>query len=247
MIKLQRSLPPDRLSEDFVHAKTEEYKQTKKSVWNIDWLKKSLMELSYGKCAYCECYLSKESNYVEVDHFEDKNHNEDKVMLWENLLPSCKHCNVHKSDHDVIAEPIVNPFVDDPKNHLYLQYYRYKPKDKKGTTTIDVLQLNNGERNMVSTRFELGNKLQELILDNNEKFEKYSKKSSVINRNKLVGSVNAMLKLCQPDSEYSATCATVLQLCPEYSILKSSMTNAGLWSLEMEKMDVKSRELCLFK
>lgn len=247
MIKLIRSFCPIRLTPDFVKVKTEEYKRTKKSVWNIEWLKDDLKKLSYGKCAYCECDLSKGSSYMEVEHFEDKHHNEDKVMQWDNLLPSCKHCNVHKSDHDVIAEPIVNPFVDNPKDHLYLQCYRYKPKDEKGRTTIDVLQLNDNERKMVYTRFDLGNKLQELILSNIEKLKTYSQNASVINRNKLKNSVNAMLQLCQPESEFSATCATVLHSSVEYLELKTKMKHIGLWSQELERMDIKSSELCLFE
>ncbi len=247
MIKLIRSFCPILLTPDFVKVKTEEYKRTKKSVWKIEWLKKSLMDLSHCKCAYCECNLSKGSNYMEVEHFEDKHNNEDKVMQWDNLLPSCKHCNIHKSTHDVKSEPIVNPFADDPREHLYFQNYRYKPKDKKGSTTIDVLQLNNGERNMVYTRFEVGNKVEELIINSIEKYETYTNMHSVKNKNKLVAQVSEMLRLCQPESEYSATCATVLHTSSEYLKLKNSLKHANIWNQEMDRMDKQSSELCLIK
>lgn len=246
MIKLTRLNPPAKLTPDFVQAKTEEYKRTGKSVWNIDWLKEGLMELSHGKCAYCECDLTKESNYMEVEHFEDKHHNADKVMVWDNLLPSCKHCNGHKSDHDVIAEPIVNPFVDDPRDHLYLQNYRYKPKGDIGKTTIDVLELNNGERKMVDTRFEIGNSIEELLMAIQEKYEKYKNNQNARNRNKLTSPIHEMLRLCQPVSEYAATCATVLHSSADYSALKANLKQNGLWSPEMERMDSESRKICLF-
>ncbi|EON74840.1 hypothetical protein ADIS_4703 [Lunatimonas lonarensis] len=46
----------------------------------MDWLKESLLELSYGKCAYCECDLKEEAKYMEVEHFEDKANNPNKVL-----------------------------------------------------------------------------------------------------------------------------------------------------------------------
>lgn len=247
MIKLTRLYTPIKLTSNFVKNKTDEYKRTGKSVWNIDWLKESLMGLSHGKCAYCECDLTKGSNYMEVEHFEDKYHNADKVMEWDNLLPSCKHCNVHKSGHDVIAEPIVNPFVDNPQDHLYLQNYRYKSKDEKGKTTIEVLQLNNGERKMVDMRFEMGNSIEELLVSILGKYKMYKNNQNVRTRNQLTSPVSQMLCLCQPESEYAATCATILHSCAEYSALKDNLKHDGLWSPEMERMDTESRNICLFE
>ena len=247
MIKLSRSFIPRKLNPDFVKVKTDEYKQTKDSVWNIDWLKDSLKELSYGKCAYCECNLTKESNYMEVEHFEDKHHNAEKVMDWNNLIPSCKHCNGHKSTHDVIAEPIVNPFVDNPGEHLYFQNYRYKGRDDKGKETIEVLGLNNGERKMVDTRFDIGNALEELILTVKDKHDIYRENGSVKNRNKMLSSLYDMLRQCQPESEYAALCATVLHSSDDYQDLKNDLQNEGIWNLELEQMDALSRNICLFK
>jgi hypothetical protein len=48
---------------------TAQYLATGTSVWNFDELKEALLWTSYGKCAYCECRLSEESKYVEVEHF----------------------------------------------------------------------------------------------------------------------------------------------------------------------------------
>lgn len=47
-------------------------KRAKKSVWNNEHIKSALLLSSHGKCAYCECSLTSESNYMEVEHFEDK-------------------------------------------------------------------------------------------------------------------------------------------------------------------------------
>lgn len=247
MIKLIRSYTPLKLTPAFVQSKTNQYKATKETVWNIDWLKDALKDLSCGKCAYCECSLTKESNYMEVEHFEDKKHNPDKVMDWDNLLPSCKHCNGHKSTHDVIAEPIVNPFTDNPSDHLYFQHYRYKGRDAKGDKTISVLDLNDGERKLVDTRFEIGNKLQESLEELLVKLDTYNKQPDIPNKNKLMGSVNGILRQCQPDSEYAAICATVLHSCDEYQKLKTGLLSKGLWTQQLEDYDNASRRICLFK
>jgi uncharacterized protein (TIGR02646 family) len=247
MIKLTRRFTPLKLTPSFVKIKTEHYKATKEKVWNIDWLKDALKELSYGKCAYCECSLTKESNFMEVEHFEDKHHNPEKVMEWENLLPSCKHCNGHKSTHDVIAEPIVNPFRDNPCDHLYFQHYRYKGRDSKGNTTISVLDLNDGERKMVDTRFEIGNALQESLEVLLVKMDNYNKQPSISHKNRLMGAVYETLRQCQPESEYAALCATVLHSCDEYQILKSGLQQTGLWTQKLDDYDKASRNICLFK
>ena len=247
MIKLVRRFMPLKLTPAFVLSKTDQYKATKDTVWNIDWLKDSLKDLSYGKCAYCECSLTKESNYMEVEHFEDKKHYPDQVLNWDNLLPSCKHCNGHKSTHDVVAEPIVNPFVDTPGDYLYFQHYRYKGRNAKGDKTIEVLDLNDGERKLVDTRFNIGNALQETLEVLLEKLEKFNQKPSVSNKNKLKGAVYETLRQCQPESEYSALCASVLHSCDEYQQLKTGLKSNGLWSQQMEDYDNASRAICLFK
>ena len=37
---------------------------------------------------------------MEVEHFEDKKNNPNKVIEWENFLPSCKRCNGSKFTQD---------------------------------------------------------------------------------------------------------------------------------------------------
>lgn len=247
MIKLERSFTPIGLKPPFVVEKTSEFKATGASVWNVGWLKESLCELSHNKCAYCECSVKKESNYMEVDHFEDKSHNPDKVLLWDNLLPSCKHCNGHKSTHDVIKEPIINPFLDDPRDHLFFQRYRYKSKDEIGRTTIEVLQLNDDERNLVGVRFTIGNGLEKLIEELQERYNIYKSSGSTISRNKMLSLLVNMLRQCQPESDYSALCSTVLHSNNTFLIIRDNLRADGLWTEEYDRLDNISDSLCLFK
>lgn len=247
MIKLVRKSAPEKLNSSFVQDKTKEFKETRNNVWNVDWLKEELMRLSHNKCAYCECSLEVESNYMEVEHFKDKSQYPDDVLLWDNLLPSCKHCNGHKSDHDVVTEPIVNPFKDNPRDHLYFQLYRYKGRDKKGQDTCEVLNLNDPERKLVDIRMDLGEQIQISLDDFLALFEEYGKAPSVRKGNRLKNRVTNTLMLCQPESTYAAACATVLHSCDEYLQLKELMKVAGLWTETLEQYDARSLAICLKK
>jgi uncharacterized protein (TIGR02646 family) len=124
MIKLKRPPAPAELSQEEVNRLTDEFKRNPdKPVWKKDFITKVLLEMSHGKCCYCECKIDEESKYMEVEHFHPKNQYKDEVVLWDNLLPSCKKCNIRKKEHDTIKEPIVNPAEDEPKEHLLNFFY----------------------------------------------------------------------------------------------------------------------------
>lgn len=244
MIKIVRNFTPIKLTPEFVSLKTEEFETTGNNVWNIDWLKESLKELSFKKCAYCECDISEESKYMEVEHFEDKNRYKRKVLVWDNLLPSCKRCNGNKSTHDVIVEPIVNPFIHIPNDFIYLNCYRLQSKNLIGRTTIDLLDLNNYDR-LGLPRFKIGDGLKATINIALEKLEKFETKPSALNTTKLLSTIEGILFECQKDKEYSATCATVLHTDEDYIQLRQRMIDLRLWNDTLEKLHTNSLELIL--
>lgn len=231
MIKLTKGAPPEKLTEKFVQEGTANFKKTKTSVWNVQWLKDALLNLSHKKCAYCEMNLERESKYMEVEHFRDKSRYPDDVLKWENLLPSCKHCNGHKSAHDVVAEPIINPFVDVPKEHIYLKSYLYKPKDELGRSTIDVLDLNDCTR-LVMARCELGTQLNKLLEERLDEIKNGLTKKGAKNRfqNKMRG----LMRMCLIEAEYAAVCATELMESDEYQCIVERMKKLGIWSDEFK-------------
>lgn len=244
MIKLERNITPLNITPAFVASQTAEFIANATNVWNIDWLKESLLELSNGKCAYCECDLKEEAKYMEVEHFEDKANNPNKVMDWDNLLPSCKRCNGSKSTHDVLAEPIVNPFIDTPSTHLTLRLYRFKSKDLKGKTTIDVVDLNNTER-VVKKRFEVGEELEKTIEKAHERLELFEANQIIQRRNKLRNIVEDILLECQNNSIYSATCSTILHSSDTYKEIKDKMLVHGIWDNYLEGLHINSSELII--
>jgi len=242
MIKLNRTHSPLCLSPDFVKKQTDEFKKTNKNVWNVYDLKTSLLDLSFDKCAYCECHLKEESKYMEVEHFQDKDSHPDLVLFWDNLLPSCKRCNGSKGTHDVVAEPIINPFEVDPRKHLKFRNYRFRDKDVLGKTTIEVVNLNNTER-AVLKRFEIGEELQKTLENLLEKLELFIQKQITQRRNKLLNTMEELLKECQPNSIYSSTCATILHCDENYQYIKRELINLKLWSPEFENLHKDSLQI----
>lgn len=241
MIKLERHFTPAFLTPTFVKLKTDEFKATESSVWDIAELKQMLLELSHGKCAYCECDLKEESKYMEVEHFEDKKHNPDKVLEWDNLLPSCKRCNGAKSTHDVKKKPIINPFIDKPSDNLVFRLFQIRGKTPLGIETVDTINLNHPER-AVLQRFEIGEGLEKLIDDAIERLTLYQADNTTRRRNRLLNIVEGILKECQPNSIYSATCATILHSNENYQLLKNDLINLSLWSIELNELDSESKK-----
>jgi len=234
MIRLTRSFTPIEMTPAFVASGTAQFQADESNVWNVDWLKKALLELSHYKCAYCECKLQVESKYMEVEHFEDKANNPNKVLNWENLLPACKRCNGAKGTHDVLVSPIVNPFIDTPKDELYFRLYKIKGKTPKGVETEDVININDHLK-AVQVRFDIGEELERSLEICEEKLQLYNASSTTQRKNRLLNTFEKILLQCQPDSEYSVTCATVLHSNPIYDKIKVAIITLGFWSAVFQK------------
>lgn len=244
MIKLARTFHPLCLCPDETKRLTAEYKTTKASVWNFDALKNALLNTSGGKCAYCECDLTKESKYMEVEHFLNKDGYPDYVVAWANLLPSCKRCNGSKGTHDVVSHPIVNPYECDPRDHFQFRLYRLRSKTSVGAETIDVLDLNNSGR-AVFVRFEIGENVHTALQRAGEIFEAYRLNPITRIKNRLLGTLKGILNECQPSAEYAAAAASVVHSDTVYTELTIELQKLGFWDEELQKLDALSREVAL--
>jgi hypothetical protein len=244
MIKLQRVASPSWLTPAEEAQLVARYLASKEPVWNIEDIKIGLLKSSFHKCAYCESMLGEESKYVEVEHFRCKRLYPNDVVKWVNLLPACKRCNIAKSDHDVSLESIVNPYDDDPRDHLSLNLYRLRSKSSIGQNTIDVLNLNDNRRS-VFMRFEVGQAVVMLLGHCIERLQSFADDPSTRRRNALVSTTTNMLLECQETAAYAATSSTVLHSEPDYLKLKGELVAYGLWSAELEDLHSRSALLCL--
>ncbi|KAF9659840.1 HNH endonuclease [Tenacibaculum mesophilum] len=239
MIKLDRTPKPVELTTKLQKELTTEFKLTGKSVWNLDFIKKGLLDFSNNKCCYCEANIKEESKYLEVEHFHHKDKYKDEVLEWKNLLPSCKKCNGTKNNHDTIIEPIIDPSLIDPKDHLKYWRYRIKGVDDLGKLTVSVLNLNDQDR-LVIKRFEIGNAIQDKLEQLNELIDDYISgiQTSTRRKNRIVNGIKNLMKEGLPKAIYSATSATIILTDTEYNTLKNKLTQQHLWDSELKQLEI---------
>lgn len=246
MIKLERTNPPTELSSEVVQSMTATFKETGESVWQVDYLKQALAVQSHNKCTFCECELGIESKYLEVEHFACKRNYPDEVVAWENLIAACRRCNGKKGTHDVRVHPIVNPFEDDPRQHIEMQAYRMRAITAIGDLTISLLNLNDVNR-AVTARFHIGNQICDNLDGLKVKIESYEEKTTVLRRTKIVNSLEALLNECLKNAPYAATAATVLHTESIYPMLREKLIELGIWTNEFQQLHDDSLALVLKK
>lgn len=239
MIKLTRPDKPIELTKDVERELIKKYKETGNSVWRKKYITTLLSEMSHNKCCYCETILGVQARAMQVDHYHCKKIYPDEVVKWENLLPSCSQCNSNKSTLDTYNEPIINPSVDNPKKYLYLKNYMIKSKDNtlgsKGRLTIEQLELNNRER-LVNPRILIADKMYYKLTDIHEKAVILNSKldGKLYNNTKIINTLVDILKMAQPDAEYSAFMATIILTDEDYIETRNILITKGLWTEELE-------------
>ena len=234
MIKLTLPPEPPELTANEATLTTR-YKATGESVWKQEYITEALLKMSGGKCAYSEQPLNTQSNYMEVEHFRHKKMYPDDVVRWGNLLPSCKKCNTTKGEWDVEKEPIVNPLVDEPSEHLMVQAFRYYAKTPKGQNTIKAVALND-RQHFVTPRAKIAMK----IADSLEELSDHIGELKQRHRQKIIAeTIKSYLKECaMPDSPYSAVIATfLLHDWKNYPVMKQQLQSLNMWEEEFAAIE----------
>lgn len=132
MIKLERSDCPYPAALDAGNYKHERNKR-------------ALKQSSHDKCMYCECKIS-HIDFAHVEHIKPKA--EDKFphleFAWENLGYACPKCNNAKSDKYYPDTPYLNPYEDDPSEHIVAYGTFLFPKNgcERADLTIKDIKLN---------------------------------------------------------------------------------------------------------
>lgn len=103
-------------------------------------IKETLRAEASDKCIYCESKIS----HVfpgETDHIIPSSKRHDLVVSWENLGYVCTECNRNKTDYYDVALPLVNPYVDEPNEHLIFFGPLVLGNSQRGQLTRDLLKL----------------------------------------------------------------------------------------------------------
>ncbi|AQG81229.1 hypothetical protein [Spirosoma montaniterrae] len=246
MIKLQPAPIPAELTKEVIQALTDEYKRTDKAVWQKEYIGKALLNSSYNKCCFSECKLNEEGKYDEIEHYHPKSLYPDEVVSWSNLLPINKACNTAKGNHDTKLEPIINPYLDDPKDHFYFKGYRFYGKTDVGRRTIDVVNLNDWET-WVVPRFEVGKGVHEILEAVLELARNYDtgRSNSTRSRNNLLSRLRGIMIEGTEKYVYSATVATLLLNEEMYQEIKIILIRNGLWNENFSSIEKQMRYCAL--
>lgn len=250
MIKIERLPAPPELTEEVKQRLTEDFKSNnQKRVWDKPYIRKKLLEMTNSKCSYCEEKIDQGCVEVHIDHYHDKSSYPDEVVDWNNLLPSCAHCNKAKHNHDTYKEPIIDPTKADPREIFYIKNYWYCSYDidqnSLGNISIDVLDLNDIDKK-VFPRFKIGTDINQKI----SLLYDYADENIIIDikkRNKILNGCRNILNLCIRTACFGASNATVLQENEKYQSLRRLLINNRLWNEEMENLHKESKEICLLK
>lgn len=238
MIKLTRGNRPAFLTDEKIQELTEIFIKTGKSVWNIDHIKIPLSESSSQKCAYCETDLSSPSIYMEVEHFYPKKPYKDLVVIWENLLPSCKRCNGIKNDDDILAKPIINPFDKDPREDFYFDSFCIFGKTELGENTEETLELN--DEVLFLKRCQVAGVVKK---DLRQMWSDFSPLPQLNGHNRR--RLRAILLAGQADRPYSAFVSHVIHNTNEYRLIRQRFIDHGVWTSELTQLHDESLELAL--
>lgn len=91
--------------------------RTRPRPWGHVDIMTALIAETYGKCAYCEAVIG-DVSYAHVEHITPKSIAPHRVVDWLNLTLACQVCNTMKGDYYDEDAPLVNPYVDDPRDDL---------------------------------------------------------------------------------------------------------------------------------
>ena len=81
-------------------------------------LKKPLLAMTWGKCAFCEGRLGAQA-YAQIEHYVSRKVDPGRAFEWENLLPACEVCNRSKGDADHQGR-LLKPDVEDPEPFFWI-------------------------------------------------------------------------------------------------------------------------------
>ena len=241
MIKLNRPDKPSVLTPELEKQLIDEYKKTEKSVWKQDFITVPLLKMSHNKCCYCETILGVQARPMQVEHYHCKSLYPDEVVKWENLLPSCSECNSNKSTIDTYKTPLIDPSVDDPREYLYLKCFMIKSKDNsilsKGRLTVDKLDLNN-QNKLVIPRIKIADTMYYKLKDIHKKAVVLNSREDgkLYNKSRIINTLVDVLKLAQPNAEYSAFMATIILTDEDYLETRDILKAKNLWTDELEKL-----------
>lgn len=105
--------------------------------------KEALREVGFDKCMYCESKVS-HTYYGDIEHIKPKVRFPELEFVWENLGFVCAVCNGIKKDKFEENTPFINPYDENPEDHIIAvgSFIKHKQGSERGEVTINEIYLN---------------------------------------------------------------------------------------------------------
>ena len=126
-------------------------------------IKEAVRRDAAGKCVYCESLVN-QVHPGEIEHVSPVSKRPDLVVEWTNLTFVCTECNREKRDYYQPELPLLDPFEDEPAEHLAFDgpLVLHRTGAPRGEITVRTLKL-NARKALFERRKERLEQLQILI------------------------------------------------------------------------------------
>lgn len=130
----------DEWTREYLEAKSGDKRPP--SRWRHHQIKDSVSKETSDRCAYCDSEM-KSVHFGHIEHIVPRSAVPEKVVEWENLTLACEQCNNAKSDYYSQVAPIINPYLDEPSEHLIFlgDMVVARPTSDRGIVTVQKLGL----------------------------------------------------------------------------------------------------------
>lgn len=121
--------------------------------WQHEQIKSQLVAETASRCAYCDSAMLAVS-YGEIEHILPRQSRPELVVHWGNLTLACSRCNGSKKAYYNEDLPLLNPYSDDPSEHLtYLGDLVFvRNASERGYLTLLQLKLDRADLNAARKR-----------------------------------------------------------------------------------------------
>lgn len=105
-----------------------------------------LIRASFGKCMYCESKVTAVSS-GDVEHIKPKSKYPELKFEWNNLGFVCSKCNRAKWDKFDESSPYINPYEEEPRDHILTlgSFVQHMADSRRGEITVTDIDLNRPE------------------------------------------------------------------------------------------------------
>lgn len=162
------------------------------SAYKAPEVKALLKEETFEKCAYCESKIL-HIDFGDVEHIKPKDAFHELRYHYGNLTLACGVCNSRKGNFYSEETPLLDPYVDEPKDHLMAigPMVLRTPGSDRGFVTQKILELNRPA--LVERRAERLEAIASMA-------DQLAKTKSPAVREVLVGAIN---EECSAENEFS--------------------------------------------